>query len=135
MAAEWTFYCCTVPHLRGTAQTTGLIRGPRRRGKWKSVNTGFTRAAPKGAFGRSLFLGTAFTGNVCGGKIRVILKALETYFSSQWTSVVLKRTQGLENNDDSVAPHYFHCLYITRTDRICQKFCYALVSVDVSTIC
>lgn len=56
-------------------------------------------------------------------KLLVILKALETYFSFQWTSVVLKRKQGLENNDDSVAPYYFHCLYIPRTDRICQKFC------------
>lgn len=28
---------------------------------------------------------------------------------------------GLENNDDSVAPDYLHCLSIPRTNEICQK--------------
>lgn len=71
ISTKWTFYYCAVPHFLGTAQTGGFIHGAK---SGNLCTRGLTKAAPNGAFGHSLFSGTASTGNVCGRKILVILK-------------------------------------------------------------
>jgi len=50
-----------------------------------------SRAAPSRGFAHPLFSGIASKGNICGGKIPLIVTASKTYFTFQWTSVVLKR--------------------------------------------
>lgn len=66
LCAEWAFYCCTVPRSLGTAQTGAVFRALKGEERENLCAQRVTRAASNGAFGHSLFSGSAFIGNVCG---------------------------------------------------------------------